>query len=126
MRPLLAAFLIVGLAGCGAEGDRASATPESTATATTAIPNTIPEPADAEAAALSSGEAGDSDCGADKLGRWLNVLPTDDVKAQIAAAAGERPIRYIAPGDAVTLDFSPSRLNIELGDDGRIKLFRCG
>ena len=32
----------------------------------------------------------------------------------------------IAPGDVVTLDFSPARLNVELGEDGRIKLFRCG
>ena len=48
------------------------------------------------------------------------------MKAEISATVGERPIRYIAPGDAVTLDFSPSRLNVELGEDGRIKLFRCG
>jgi hypothetical protein len=74
--------------------------------------------------AADADEAGD--CGADKLGRWLNVLPTADVKAQIAATVGKRPIRYIAPGDAVTMDYSPSRLNVELGEDGRIKRFRCG
>ena len=92
-----------------------------------AIPDTIPEPADAVAAAArNSDEADDSGCGADKLDRWLNVLPTDDVKAAISDAVGQRPIRYIAPGDAVTLDFSPSRLNVDLGEDGRIMRFRCG
>ena len=128
MRPLLAAFLIAALASCGAEGDREAATGEAAAAATEpAVPDTIPEPADAVAAvAQSKSEADDTACGADKLGRWLNVLPTDDVKAAILEAVGERPIRYIAPGDAVTLDFSPSRLNVELGEDGRIKLFRCG
>lgn len=127
-RPLFAAILIAALSACQAGGTDEPATPEASATATqaTAIPDTIPEPADAVAAARSSGEADDSGCGADKLARWLNVLPTADVKAQIAATVGQRPIRYIGPGDAVTMDFSPARLNVELGGDGRIKLFRCG
>jgi hypothetical protein len=130
-RPLLAAILVATLAACQAEGTDDPATPEATATAiateTTAIPDTIPEPEDAVAAAArSSGEADDNGCGADKLANWLGVQPSDEVKAEIAATVGQRPIRYIAPGDAVTMDFSPSRLNVELGEDGRIKLFRCG
>ena len=128
MRPLLAVLLIAALAGCGADGEREPGAPEAAASSTeSGIPDTIPEPADAVAAATqNSAEADDAACGADKLGRWLNVLPTDDVKAAISEAVGERPVRYIAPGDAVTMDFSPSRLNVELGADGRIKLFRCG
>lgn len=66
------------------------------------------------------------ECGAAGLGRYLNVSPTGEMKSAIASAAGDRRIRYIAPGDAVTMDFSPSRLNAELGEDGRIKRFRCG
>ena len=129
MRPLLAILLTAALAGCGVERDREPATPEAGTSATgAAIPDTIPEPADAVAAAAAqtSGEATDSACGADKLGRWLNVLPTDDVKREIAATVGKRAIRYYGQGDPITLDFSPQRLNVELGEDGRIKLFRCG
>jgi hypothetical protein len=63
---------------------------------------------------------------AGKLDRWLNVLPTDTVKAEIAATVGERPIRYYGPNDPVTMDFNPERLNGELGADGRIKRFLCG
>jgi len=65
-------------------------------------------------------------CGAATLDRYLNLLPTADTKAAIAGAVGDRRIRYIAPGDAVTMDYSPARLNVELGEDGRIKRFRCG
>jgi hypothetical protein len=65
-------------------------------------------------------------CGAGKLGRYLNLLPTSDAMSDIRAAVGERPIRTIRPGDAVTMDFAPGRLNMELGGDGRIKRFRCG
>jgi hypothetical protein len=66
------------------------------------------------------------ECGAAQLSRYLNVSPSGEMKTAIAAAAGDRPIRYIAPDDAVTMDFVPTRLNAELGDDGRIKRFRCG
>jgi hypothetical protein len=78
------------------------------------------------AAVLIASNANDGGCGAGKLDRWINVLPTEEVKARIAATVGRRPIRYIGPEDVVTMDFSPARLNVELGQDGRIKLFRCG
>jgi hypothetical protein len=68
----------------------------------------------------------DEECAAQRLGRFLNELPTDDVMARIRGVVGERPIRTIHPGDAVTMDFAPQRLNVELGDDSRIKRFRCG
>ena len=128
MRTLLAACLVAALASCGAEGDREPAAPDAIVTATeAAIPDTIPEPADAVAAAArNTSEGGDIACGADKLGRWLNALPTDEVKAAISETVGDRPIRYYTQGDPITMDFSPARLNVELGEDGRIKLFRCG
>jgi hypothetical protein len=66
------------------------------------------------------------ECGAAALSRYLNVTPSGEMKTAIATAAGDHPIRYIAPGDAVTMDFVPSRLNADLGDDGRITRFRCG
>jgi hypothetical protein len=66
------------------------------------------------------------ECGAAALDRYLNAVPTADVKAAIASAAGDRLIRYVAPGQPVTQDFRSSRLNVEMGDDGRIARFRCG
>ena len=89
------------------------------------MPENAPTPPE-EPAVTTSGAADDSQCGADKLDRWLNVLPTQTVKDEIAATVGDRAIRYYTQGDPITMDFSPSRLNVELGVDGRIKLFRCG
>lgn len=109
-RAIVGAILIAALAGCaGVEREEQIASGNADATPPL-------EAAEADAAA----------CGADKLGRWLNVLPTDEVKADIAMTVGERRIRYYAQGDPITMDFSPARLNVELGADGRIKLFRCG
>lgn len=38
----------------------------------------------------------------------------------------DEPVRIIHPGDAVTQDFVPKRLNVEIGSDGRIAAIRCG
>ena len=114
--PLMAFAL--GLSACDAGGDAEQPNPAAT---------TNPEnPADEASPAMNADEPDAAECGADKLDRWLNVLPTETVKAEIRDAVGHDRIRYIAPGDAVTMDLRPDRLNVETGVDGRIKLFRCG
>jgi hypothetical protein len=65
-------------------------------------------------------------CGAGKLGDYVNQLPTGEVMAGIARTVGQRRIRTIHPGDIITMDFIAERLNVEIGEDGRIKRFRCG
>jgi hypothetical protein len=101
--------------------------------------STTPAPAPTERrTAASGGEAtrpvppaaeqaeGDA-CGAAKVrSRWTGALPDAATKAAIAAAVGDRPIRYYTEGDPVTMDFSEERLNVVLGADGRIAEFRCG
>jgi hypothetical protein len=125
--PLFAAVLLIApLGACGSDASDtlpATETPTEAASPTETPPET--PPTDAAPAATGAGTS-ESTCGADKLGRWLNVLPSEDMKAEIAAAVGERPIRYYTQGDPITMDFSEARLNVELGVDGRIKLFRCG
>ena len=121
--PLMAFAL--GLSACDAGGDAEQ--PNPAATTTEAAATTNPEnPADETSPAMNADEPDAAECGADKLDRWLNVLPTETVKAEIRDAVGHDRIRYIAPGDAVTMDLRPDRLNVETGVDGRIKLFRCG
>ena len=121
--PLMAFAL--GLSACDAGGDAKH--PNPAATTTEAAATTNPEnPADETSPAMNADEPDAADCGVDKLDRWLNVLPTETVKVEIREAVGHDRIRYIAPGDAVTMDLRPDRLNVETGVDGRIKLFRCG
>lgn len=90
-------------------------------------PATVPEaPRDGASPALNESEPAAVECGADRLGEYVNVLPSDDIRDRIAEAVGHDRIRYIAPGQPVTADLRPDRLNVETGVDGRIKLFRCG
>ncbi|MBO9517402.1 MAG: hypothetical protein J7493_04995 [Porphyrobacter sp.] len=124
MRALIAVCLLTSLAACQAENSPSQSEETSppaeaapSPAATTVTPMVPPVAADTEA---------EDKCGAVKLDRWLNVLPTDTVKAEITSAVGERVIRYYGPDDALTMDFSEERLNAELGADGRIKRFHCG
>lgn len=92
-----------------------------------------PAPADGSGAPPRSPDIGEpppeqgDTCQAELVrARWLGARPDDAVKAAIAGATGNRPTRYYAKGDPLTMDYSPERLTIGLGEDGRIKEVRCG
>lgn len=64
-------------------------------------------------------------CGASKLGRFVGA-EAGRVISEIASIIGDRTIRTIRPGDAVTQDYRIDRLNVELDEQGRIARLRCG
>jgi hypothetical protein len=66
------------------------------------------------------------ECGASLLGGYLGQSPGTDVTTAIRSTIAHDRIRFIRPDDAVTMDYRSDRLNVEVGADGRIKLFRCG
>jgi len=125
----LAAIIVPSLlAGCnpGESSPAANGTPSP---ARAGEANASPSPAitDGEPTPTTSATQTSDSCGASKVrDRWLNALPSADVKAAIADAVGERRIRYYSEGDPITMDYSEDRLNVVLGKDGRIKEFRCG
>jgi hypothetical protein len=119
------ALLIAGLAGLTLAGcDRTDR--QAPAPSESLVPLPSAQPAPGGDSTQPSPEPAADECEADKLGDYLNLLPTSDAMARIRAAVGHNRIRTINPGDAVTMDLRPDRLNIEVGVDGRIKLFRCG
>nr|WP_290428545.1 I78 family peptidase inhibitor [Defluviimonas salinarum] len=38
----------------------------------------------------------------------------------------DEPVRVVHPDEAVTMDYNPGRLNVEIGADGMIAAIRCG
>ncbi len=60
-------------------------------------------------------------CGADGLqglvGQHVSVL---------GGMSFDGPVRVIRPGDAVTMDYNPDRLNVEVNDAQRILRIFCG
>lgn len=78
--------------------------------AAAACAETLPEtPADADG------------CGAAALVHLIG----EDMSALAAMSFPDRT-RFIRPGDAITMDYSQTRLNFDLDADGRITRIWCG
>lgn len=56
----------------------------------------------------------------------LGKAVDDETADNARAAAGALRARIIKPGQAVTMDLDPQRLNIEVDETGRIRRLRCG
>ncbi|MCT2400536.1 I78 family peptidase inhibitor [Novosphingobium mangrovi (ex Huang et al. 2023)] len=64
-------------------------------------------------------------CGAEQLGAYVGQPASDAVLARIREWRGDKPIRVLKPGSAMTMDYRPERLNIFLDDKGMIEKFQC-
>ena len=124
MRHLPFVFAALALSGCNqvAPG-KPMATP--TAPATVATTNATVEPVPG-GVAVSPSAAAQSDCGAGKAAKFVGKAATPQVRMEVAEAVGHLSIRWIGPGDVVTMDYSEGRLNADLDDGVKIKGFRCG
>ncbi|MCJ2181701.1 I78 family peptidase inhibitor [Novosphingobium sp. 1949] len=97
--PILAASLLAGLGGCSA----------------TTEPPTSPPPSPARPA----------DCGAAQLGAFLGREASETVLTVLRSWRGDKPVRVLKPGSAMTMDYHPDRLNVFLDDTGHIDKFAC-
>ena len=68
-------------------------------------------------------------------GRICNAAPakhlvgrpaTAELGAEALRVTGSGNLRWIRPGDIVTMEFRADRLNIELDAQGRVTRLRCG
>ena len=113
-------FAALALAGCGqtAPGE-ATATPSAPATVATTNATVEPVPgATAPAPPPSPSESAmadtPSECGADKAKAFIGRQDRPTTRADLAKLVGHDRIRWLGPDDAMTMDFSPERLN-EIG-----------
>ena len=65
-------------------------------------------------------------CAAEPAQFALGYHSTDALQAEVLRRSGARTIRVIRPGDAVTMDFSTERVNMELDAGNRVVRVRCG
>lgn len=68
-----------------------------------------------------------STCNAPAAERFIGREADDTARRELAAAAAPvSTIRWVAPGDATTEDYSPQRLNVMLDLEGAIASVHCG
>ena len=58
--------------------------------------------------------------------RFIGAMAVDQVRRTVQQIARDHPVRWIALGQAITLDANPQRLNVILDENGRIAAIRCG
>lgn len=65
-------------------------------------------------------------CNAGNLGGLVGRTASTQLGAEAMRTANARTIRWIRPGDMVTMDYRTDRLNIDLDAQNRVTRFRCG
>ena len=65
-------------------------------------------------------------CDAGRLSGLVGRPATAALGAEAQRLSGAARLRWIRPGDMVTMDFSPHRLNIHLDAQNRVERFACG
>jgi hypothetical protein len=65
-------------------------------------------------------------CDAAKGQSLVGQGATSELGARSLQLTGARTLRWVRPGDMVTMDFREDRLNIELDERGRVKALSCG
>ncbi|GAA4857274.1 I78 family peptidase inhibitor [Luteimonas vadosa] len=65
-------------------------------------------------------------CNADAARVVIGRTASEDVVEQARRAAGARVARTLKPGQVVTMEYHPSRLNIDVDDDNVVVNVRCG
>jgi hypothetical protein len=58
--------------------------------------------------------------------RFVGARAVSEVRSTVGQVARPHPVRWIAPGQAITLDQNPDRLNVIVDEAGRIAVMRCG
>jgi hypothetical protein len=77
-------------------------------------------------APLPQGPAGGQECRNTGLEAFRGQPATSDSATKLIDASGARTIRWVQPGMAITMDYSPTRLTVHLDAQNRIESLNCG
>ena len=70
--------------------------------------------------------ASDGKCNAAPAQHLIGRQESPETGAEAQRLSGASRMRWIRPGQMVTMDYREDRLNIELDAQGQVKVVRCG
>lgn len=83
-------------------------------------------PAQSQEAVPEHGSSPGFRCEAGKAQGLVGQAASAELGARALELTGARTIRWIRPGDIVTMEYRTDRLNIELDSRNRVTAIRCG
>ena len=118
-RLVIPLLLTLSLAACAPDTDEQTAATERSQAAAAAAAEPVP-------AANTPPPVSESGCD-DVQAQWLVGKPATDADVEQARKDAKATlVRQLKPGQAVTLEFNDSRLNVELDAKGVVTAVRCG
>ena len=67
-----------------------------------------------------------ANCSDDTLAQFVGQPASQELGARMIQASGARTIRWVPKGGVVTMDFSPTRLTVQLDGSNRVESASCG
>ena len=68
----------------------------------------------------------DGPCHADNVQDLIGQQATGDLGARVLQRTDARTLRWIQPGQAVTMDYRTDRVNVHLDEQNRVQRIDCG
>lgn len=65
-------------------------------------------------------------CHPEGLERYVGRQATAELGAEMLRVSGARTMRWLQPGQVITMEFSAERLNVHLDGKGRVESANCG
>jgi hypothetical protein len=65
-------------------------------------------------------------CDAAGTDQFIGQPATEETGAAIMRVSHSASLRWVRPGMMVTMEFSPSRVTVRIGPDGKISAINCG
>lgn len=109
---LLPLVLVAGLAACASSGDK------------TASPTGSPVPS-APSYSNSQLPSGKS-CDGQPVQNLVGKTFSDSIAGDVKSGSSSDTVRVLKPGQVMTLEYNPSRVNIIVDGQGKISAIRCG
>ena len=78
------------------------------------------------AACATVPQQGGAVCNAEGADRFIGHIGNGETGAAILRTTHARVLRWAPPGVMLTMDFSPTRVTVRLGPDGKITAVNCG
>ena len=72
------------------------------------------------------GETPGYECKSEGLDTFVGREPTAEIGSEILATAGAKVLRWLVPGQMVTMEFRGDRVNVKLDAQDRIEAVTCG